>query len=241
MRNRETLSRVEASGPDKGSAPGVIFEIKYAVPIGSRYQLQSALRHYGAVPAEFPFSRIKTLYFDDSADKSFFESIDGELEKRKYRLRYYIGSEGARYSVEVKLRSNTVTRKVKQYIHQRLPEGYRITGFRALIDALEGVSNRSLAALRAELPRSELFPSTTINYQRHRFDDLREEARYNVDTHITVSPDLSAPDAGHGFRLDHDIFEIKTTNAEFFPSYLKGLGLEPVSFSKFVWGRETLG
>lgn len=218
-----------------------IFEIKYASPRHIRNILLSRLRHNADVPKQFSSAKMKTTYFDDRTNSSFYESKDGELEKRKYRLREYVDAvEGADYSLEIKMRSNTVTKKVKRLIYGRLPQGYRLTTFSGLIATFERTLGISLAELYVELPSRELTPSAVICYDRSRFDDRREDVRYNVDTNIMVCFDAKRANNEHGHYLDHDIFEIKSPQPGFFPSFLGDFGLEPFSFSKFLWGKETI-
>lgn len=231
-----------------GAAPGgahdfsrELYEVKFSSPRRLRNLLLSRLRHNADIPDRYATATMKTTYFDDRDDTSFFESRDGEIYKRKYRLREYVDAEdGADYSIEVKMRSNTVTRKVKRLIFGQLPPGFKPSTFGELVDTFEHTLGISLNEIRAEMPDRELFPSTVICYDRSRFDDRREDARYNVDTNIMVCFEAKCAEKGLGHYLDHDIFEIKSPEPGFFPSFLDGLGLDPFSFSKFLWGRETI-
>ncbi len=219
-----------------------VFEVKFAVPRQETAFLVSALRHNTAVPPQFSRARIKTLYFDDRMDTSFTESIEGEIDKRKYRLRVYMDrTEGARYSLEIKNRNNTTTSKVRELIYEELPAGFRITCFHSLIRAFEEVTGRSLLRLRSALPSTELLLDTVVFYDRIRFDDRRAPVRYNVDTSIRVFPGpASRGNMGEGLSLGHDIFEMKSERPGIIPHFLRGISLEPFSFSKFAWGKELL-
>jgi hypothetical protein len=222
-------------------SPKDLFEIKYVAPLQIRNLLLSTLSHYAEIPEKFSRAMIKSIYFDDKTSSSFYESRDGEIDKKKYRFRQYLGAdEGAPYSLEVKIKSHNVTRKIKKLIYKRLPDDYGFTTYRDLIDFFERMHGYSLSTLRLELPEKELYPDTIILYERFRFDDYRNETRYNVDTNIMVCPNIKDSRNLQGFPLDHDILEIKTPRAEFFPTFLRDIGLEYCSFSKFIWGRETL-
>ncbi len=217
-----------------------IFEAKFAVPRHMRERVHSVLEARTLRPERFATARLRTMYFDDTEKTSFFESRNGNLSKRKYRLREYVDPEpgGAFYSIEVKIRSDTMTRKVKRLIYRRLPEDYRPTTFRHLIETFEELTGESLSVLRAELPPDELFPAVAVEYHRARFDDPDGGIRYNIDTGVSVmaSNPLVAPSCA--MYLNHDIFEIKSKEPCLLPGYLKGFGIEPFSFSKFVWGGE---
>ena len=230
---------------EEGSATGEIFETKFVVPRAIAEILKSTISRNAVKPPRFHSARLKTTYFDDASGTSFFESRDGHLSKKKYRLRTYMDPdpEGALYSIEVKRRSDARTGKVKRLIYKPLPPGYAPTTFRDLIATSEDMDGRTFADLRRELPERELYPDTVIYYERLRFDDTRFDVRYNLDTKIKVfvrpGTDDTDGGGGGGVTLDHDIFEIKSARPGFFPDFLSALGLEPVSFSKFVWGRQS--
>ena len=69
-----------------GSSPAgrVIFETKFTSLKAERNRVLSALRLKALVPGEFPTARLRTVYFDDRKNTSFFESRDGNLFKKKY-------------------------------------------------------------------------------------------------------------------------------------------------------------
>lgn len=235
----------------RGAAPKRIFERKYRVPREKRRLVLALLRHRALVPREFPDARIRTVYFDDREHTSFYESVDGAMNKRKYRLREYVGAAegakaapgGASYSIEIKIRRDSTTEKLKELVYAPLPAGYRFTTFRGLIGDLEALDGAgSLARLRAALPESELYADAVVSYDRYRFDDPTVDARYNLDVSVAMCNEdvrgaFTLPTAGVA-ALGHDIFEIKSGAPMGLPKYLSGLGIEPMSFSKFVWGKE---
>ena len=224
----------------KISEPREIFEAKFCSPRRERNRLLSLLRHRTSIPKSFAEAKVKTIYFDDKFSTSYMDSLDGFYAKQKYRLREYIDSvEGARYSLEIKFRNDARTSKVRKLIFKALPDSYKFSTFRELIDTFERENGFSLSRIRHSLPCEDLYVDTTIYYERFRFDNLSQDARYNIDTNIMLVPSVRSERAlRDGVYLDHDIFEIKSAAPMGLPSYLKELGIEPVSFSKFVWGKE---
>ena len=155
----------------------------------SSERVLSILRRRTAEPESFAVAKVKTIYFDDKDATSFFDSVDGFLAKRKFRLREYIDSVGgARYSLEIKLRDDLKTSKVRKLIYKPLPESYKFSTFRDLLDTFERENGFSLERMRHSLPGGELYVDTTIYYERFRFEDPFEEARYNLDTSIMLLP-----------------------------------------------------
>jgi hypothetical protein len=235
--NEEKIVESAQGGIDE---PKDIFEVKYTAPRHARERILSTLRMRTTEPKSFAVAKVKTIYFDDRDASSFFDSVDGFIAKKKFRLREYIDSVGgARYSLEIKLRDDIKTSKLRKLIFKPLPDSYEFTTFRALLDTLERENGFSLARLRHSLPAEELYADTTIYYERFRFEDPFVDARYNLDTRIMLLPPERAEQSLRaGLYLNHDIFEIKSAAKMGLPSYLKGLGIEPVAFSKFVWGKE---
>ncbi|MFQ5427517.1 MAG: VTC domain-containing protein [Thermodesulfobacteriota bacterium] len=252
MVNRSNITAIPDAKTSAGKNEGLsdknsstaksIFEVKFAVPREETALLVATLRHNTAKPERFSHAKIKTLYFDDRRGTSFAESLDGEMLKKKYRLRVYIDrTEGAYYSLEIKKRINTITSKVRELIYEQLPVGYRITCFHSLLRTFEEVTGRPLLSLLSELPSKELLLDTVVYYDRIRFDDRHAPVRYNVDTSVRVFPGHSAfGETGAGLNLGHSIFEIKSDKPGVIPFFLKGLSLEPFSFSKFAWGKDFL-
>jgi len=235
METSEATSGTDFTGKD-------IFEVKFAIPRHETPRLTAALRHNTYVPKQFSRARIKTIYFDDRKGTSFYESYDGDIHKKKYRLRVYMDRDGgARYSMEIKRRDNRITNKVRELIYEDLPAGFRISCFHSLLRTFENITDLSLMGLRSRLPSKELLPSTEIFYDRIRFDDRYDTTRYNVDTSIRVMPGETARGKmGAGISLGHDIFEIKSCKPCIIPHFLQNMTLEPLSFSKFAWAKELL-
>lgn len=225
-----------------GPPDGRIFEVKFEVSKRLTALIRSLLRHNASTPRSFHSAELRTTYFDDAEETSFFEARDGHITKSKYRLREYVDPEegGAFYSIEVKLRHGAMTSKVKELIFRRLPEGYRLTTFRDLVSTFERIEGRSLARVASMLPEERLTPSTVVRYSRLRFDDRSVEARYNLDTRISVCPRRRPGGEERSWiGLGHDVFEIKTKVPGFHPEFMKDVPLQQGSFSKFVWGRES--
>ena len=219
-----------------------IFETKYIVPFRMREFLLAVLRQKTMVPGKFCYSKLKTVYFDDANKTSYFDTIDGNPNRKKYRFREYIDPEegGAYYSLEVKIRSNATISKSKRLIYGKLPEGYTLTTFRDLISTFEVVLGCSLAFLYMELPKVDLFPTAIISYERYRFEDYFDYKRYNFDTKIRMYPRENEAISHSAYYLDYDIFEIKSGQREASPLFLRDLYLEPLYFSKFLWGKEIV-
>ena len=218
-----------------------LLEVKYILPKEKIGHLYAALKHHCITPKNFAKAKLKTFYFDDQFDTSFFESKNGEIKKTKYRFREYLSPEkgGALYSLELKLRNNAETSKIKKLIYKPLTKNYKFTTFRNLISEIEKTNNINLMDLCRYLPERALYPTSLIEYERSRFDSLDGNVRYNLDTNISTTLGLrDFQISKQKIYLNHSVFEIKSQIPEFFPIFLKNLKLKPSSFSKFAWGKD---
>ena len=220
-----------------------LFEVKYKLNQNQANILDAKLKHYTKIPKRFSTAKLKTIYFDDQINSSFLESINGELIKTKYRFREYISPEkgGALYSLEIKKRKNTETSKIKKLIFNHLPQNYKFSTFRDLINKISTITKEDYKEFHNSLPEKTLYPSTSIQYFRKRFDSFNGDVRYNLDTNIMVKiATRSFAHTEQTLNLNYSIFEIKSIMPEFFPSFLGSLSLTPDSFSKFAWGKERI-
>ena len=131
-----------------------LLEVKYIVPKEKIGYLYSTIKHHCLTPKSFAKAKLKTFYFDDQFNTSFLESKNGEIKKTKYRFREYVSPEqgGALYSLEIKLRNNAETSKIKKLVYNKISINYKHTTFRNLILEIERSNNLNLKDLRQYLP-----------------------------------------------------------------------------------------
>ena len=92
-----------------------IYETKYLLRPQYSSKILARLKHNKITPIKFANAHLKTIYFDCNKLSSFNQSANGELKKIKFRFREYINpdSNGANYSLEVKIRNGIGTDKIK--------------------------------------------------------------------------------------------------------------------------------
>ena len=146
---------------------------------------------------------INNIYFDTLGLDAYFENVEGESERNKYRVRWY----GNRFNLiqptfEVKMKKDQVNRKVSV----KLPE----VEFRRFSDA-ETIYNHTLAFLN-EHEKSLYFdmfnkvPTLLNGYQRDYFVSL------DGTTRLTIDKDLFFYNCKNGQFYDHKemiIVEVK--------------------------------
>ena len=70
-------------------------EIKHMINAGDKAAICANLRavaHLDPHAGERGYYQIRSLYFDNIADKALREKIDGVSEREKFRIRYYDGN-----------------------------------------------------------------------------------------------------------------------------------------------------
>lgn len=178
---------------------------------------------------------IRSLYFDNLADKALREKIDGVDRREKFRLRYYNG-DTTFILLEKKCKVNGLCSK----------EQAELT--REEVRAIAGGDGRSLAGSAAPLARELAFkmdtqglrPRTIVDYTREPFvcvpGNVRVTLDYNIRTGMTctefLDPDCVTVPAGDA----PVILEVKWDS--FLPSVIRDIvqvpGTHTSAFSKYA-------
>ena len=179
-------------------------EIKHVITAADRAAICASLRavarldpHAGAKGCY----RIRSLYFDNLADKALREKLDGVNEREKFRIRYYDGDTSLIH-LEKKVKrgglgyklSETITEEEARRIVQG-DVGWMATSGRGL-----------LIELYAKMKSQGLRPRTIVDYERIPFvygpGNVRVTIDYNIRTALHCTdflnpncPTISAGDA----------------------------------------------
>lgn len=133
---------------------------------------------------------IRSLYFDNLADKALREKIDGVNEREKFRIRYYNGDTSFIH-LEKKVKRDGLGYKLTETITaeeaQRIVNGdtaWMATSGRAL-----------LVELYAKMKSQGLHPSTIVDYERIPFvyapGNVRVTLDYNIRTGLRCTDFLN--------------------------------------------------
>lgn len=179
------------------------------------------------------FYCIRSLYFDNSADKALREKIDGVNKREKFRLRYYNG-DVSRIILEKKSKYGNLCSKVQEAIHWE--EAEKLT-FGLIPSSAE---SSLLGELGVKMKLQGLRPKTIVDYIREPFVFAPGNVRVTLDHHLRTAmnptgflePDCSTIPAGEGLA----ILEVKWD--QFLPCVIQELvqmpGVHTSSFSKYA-------
>ena len=168
-------------------------ELKYVITPADRAAICANMRvvaqldsHVGAQGDYL----IRSLYFDNLADKALREKIDGVNEREKFRIRYYNGDTSFIH-LEKKVKRDGLGYKLTETITaeeaQRIVDGdtaWMANSGRAL-----------LVELYAKMKSQGLHPSTIVDYERIPFvyapGNVRVTLDYNIRTGLRCTDFLN--------------------------------------------------
>lgn len=196
-------------------------EIKHIIDAGDKAAICANLRavaHLDPHAGERGYYKIRSLYFDNIADKALREKIDGVSEREKFRIRYYDGNTSVIH-LEKKVKRGGLGYKVSAPISAE--EAQRIVdGDTAWMPA----SARGLVVeLYAKMKSQGLRPRTIVDYTRIPFVYGPGNVRVTIDENIRtglsctdfLNPDCVTVPAGSAITL----LEVKWD--EYLPSIIR--------------------
>ena len=157
-------------------------EIKHIIDAGDKAAICANLRavaHLDPHAGERGYYQIRSLYFDNIADKALREKIDGVSEREKFRIRYYDGNTSVIH-LEKKVKRGGLGYKVSTSISTE--EAQRIVdGDTTWMPA----SARGLVIeLYAKMKSQGLRPRTIVDYTRIPFIYGPGNVRVTIDENI---------------------------------------------------------
>lgn len=213
------------------------YEFKYWVESRTREEILGYLSNFMSLDPHDPSGdgyRVTSLYLDSPAAGTYREKVDGDIRRRKYRIRYY-NDDTSRISLEIKEKRNLYVRKYRRV---------------ELLEAGEPLSQNVLCpsgegdrTFDASVRMLNLRPSCWVSYRR-----IALIGNNNRDLRVTFDTGLCGTLAS-GFSLDAlelrpvflslwrqpVIMEIKFDH--YLPTWMdvciRELGLTPESISKY--------
>lgn len=180
---------------------------------------------------------VRSLYFDNYADKVLFEKINGVDNREKFRLRLY-NADSNLILLEKKSKSKGLCYKTSTQISQAICSEL-ING---RLSSLANFKDPLLAEFYAKLRYQQLRPRTIVEYKREAYVLSAGNVRVTLDHHIRTcnQPTLFLSQDFPGFPLPNAcILEIKYD--QFLPELVRtitALTSRPTtSFSKYAVSR----
>lgn len=183
---------------------------------------------------------VRTLYFDDINDTAMTQSLNGQPQKTKYRVRMYNGDPSF-IRLERKVKHYSGSCKTGECIS---PEECQSL-IRGEYDYLLRSSSPFLNACYADFTSRLLRPKIVVQYTRHAFICPQDAIRITIDENVAVCSipeSFSAKSDFFGISVFENrqcVLEVKYTH--YMPDYVLALigviDRTRVSTSKYVAGR----
>lgn len=158
------------------------YELKYTVNDTDALWLKEQLKYLMTVDANAKSAdgsyRICSLYFDTPDQSAYYEKIDGVLNRRKFRIRYY-DDDASFLRLEKKMKHNNMTAKQQAVITQPF--------YKAILDGhahLWTAENPLIKEFISLLAVERLVPSVVVAYRRLAYTYPVSDVRVTFDSRI---------------------------------------------------------
>ena len=184
-------------------------EVKHLINTGDRASICASMRAIAQLDPHAQakgYYTIRSLYFDNMADKALREKLDGVNEREKFRIRYYDGDTSVIH-LEKKVKRDGVGYKVSCNLSadeaQRIVDG----------DTLWMASDKRalVVELYVKMKSQGLRPKTIVDYERIPFvygaGNVRVTIDFNIRTGLRctdfLNPDcVTIPASGNDIVLE---------------------------------------
>ena len=182
---------------------------------------------------------IRSLYFDDYKDTSYYQVIDGISKREKYRIRYY-NYDPSYITLEKKSKVNNLGKKDKDKLTKEMVMKF--------INKEEIETDKPVITELQSKMKTDLYkPVVIIDYLRRAFTYPINDVRITLDYNISCSYEISKffeKDINSIPLLDKNMAILEVKYNDFLPDIVKRLinveNLEITSFSKYSTGRNML-
>ncbi len=186
---------------------------------------------------------IRSLYFDDAQNRSFFDKMAGVHDREKYRIRIYNVSDGVIH-LERKTKRGDVAYKTKASLSRRETEGLAAGDLTVLWGREDPFLGEFYLAARLGVFR----PSVVVDYVREAFTHPLGNVRITFDKKLAAGFDMARffdrdMITTGALETPEMIMEVKYD--EYIPDFVRGLLLTSVpqrmAISKFALCRRMAG
>lgn len=157
-------------------------EIKHVIDAGDKAAICASMRAVARLDEHAGPSdcyQIRSLYFDNLADKALREKLDGVNEREKFRIRYYNGDPSAIH-LEKKVKRGGLGCKVSAPLTKE--EAQRIVD--GNLDWMATSGRGLVIELYAKMKAQGLRPKTIVDYTRTPFVYAPGNVRVTIDENI---------------------------------------------------------
>ena len=182
---------------------------------------------------------IRSMYFDDYKDTSYFQVIDGISKREKYRIRYY-NYDSSYITLEKKSKVNNLGKKDKDLLTKDMVMKF------VKNEEIE-TDMKVVTELQNKMKTNFYKPVIIIDYLRKAFTYPINDVRITLDYNISCSYEIDKffeEDINSIPLLDKNTAILEVKYNDFLPDVIKQVinikNLEVTFFSKYSVGRSML-
>ena len=182
---------------------------------------------------------IRSMYFDDYKDTSYFQVLDGISKREKYRIRYY-NYDPSYITLEKKSKVNNLGKKDKDLLTEEMVMKF-------IRNEEIDTDKKVVTELQSKMKTSFYKPVVIIDYLRKAFTYPVNDVRITLDYNISCSYEVDKffeKNINSIPLLDKDTAILEVKYNDFLPDVIKQVinikNLEVTSFSKYSTGRSML-
>lgn len=158
------------------------YELKYEISLASSLLLKQQLKTLmsmdpHSVSEEYSYY-IRSLYFDDVNSSAFYEKINGEEFRKKYRIRMYNGNDD-HIVLECKYKHENMTYKDSCVINKEVSKIFISGEYGRVL-----TKNEFLNKFISEAMAKQLRPSVIVDYKRTALTYPTSDVRVTFDSEI---------------------------------------------------------
>lgn len=182
---------------------------------------------------------IRSLYFDDYKDTSYYQVVDGISKREKYRIRYY-NYDLSYICLEKKFKINNMTNKTSCRVTKEQVED--------LISGKLSTSKENDKLLNEFILKTKFYgykPAVVINYNRIPYVYKAGNVRLTLDYNMSIDYNTDRFFESQNVQIpiiEDNMMVLEVKYDEFIPNYITWLfninTLERTSYSKYLIGRK---
>jgi len=221
-------------------------EIKYFIHKRQAAELRLFLRSHTKIDSngdEAGSYWIRSLYFDTSDNRDYYEKMMGHNMRKKIRLRIYDRSTST-VKLEIKNKYNNYTLKESATISKEDAMGLIKGNSNPLLTYKISTANKVFALMHTNLYR----PTVIVDYEREAYLYNFQNIRLTIDKNIRASfPHGGLFDEGLWMIpvINEDIFVLEIKYDHMLPSFIQKVlstfSIQRSQVSKYCLGRNILG
>lgn len=214
------------------------YERKFKIPETYYFQIKNKIEINGWFQ-HYPDRVVNNIYLDDLSHTAYSDSIDGHLDKRKYRIRWYgnlfsnYENEPPQKKLEIKIKRDSLNyKKIYEVENFDIKKALSYSSLNKKVN----LAMKNLTDIKNTENIYNMEPQFINQYKREYYIDMRNEIRLTIDRNLNfynIRPIIHKAD-----KFSDIILELKFSSLNSYKNFMLKSNL--VQISKFSLGVERV-